>query len=135
MNDDFEQLQRLKQENAALRQQLSLKPYLQRMGLRNDAFGYVRHMLEERYDMSETGEFTAKEPMVTPASWHRWAESLRSSHPFLFGGSRTTSAEGRAGDNPWRKESFNLTQQALLTRRDPALARAMASEAGAGAKP
>jgi hypothetical protein len=128
MND--EELQRLKRENAELREQLSLRPFLQRSGIRSDAWGYVRSLILERYDLSEDGEFTAKDRLNTPASWHRYLEGLRSTHSFLFTGSRTTNQEGKSGGNPWAKTSWNLTQQALLTRRDPGLAKQMASEAG-----
>lgn len=45
--------------------------------------------------------------------------------PHLGGGAHTTPAK-----NPYKEDSFNLTQQALLERKDPATAKRLAAEAG-----
>lgn len=49
-------------------------------------------------------------------------------HGFLFADGKKATAQGRA--NPWKKESYNLTQQARIIRESPALAAQMKAEAG-----
>ena len=39
-------------------------------------------------------------------------------------------AEGFKGANPWKPETFNLTKQGEIYRKDPELARRLAAEAG-----
>jgi hypothetical protein len=56
---------------------------------------------------------------------------LRLSSPHLFDSSRTTSQSGATGgENPFKKETFNLTKQGQLVRHNPALAERLKREAG-----
>jgi hypothetical protein len=62
---------------------------------------------------------------VTPAVW---LENLQSDAPHLFvpaGG----NAEA-APKNPWLKDGWNMIQQGEIFKRDPALARKLAADAG-----
>jgi len=48
------------------------------------------------------------------------------------GGSGSTSSNGkRPGINPWKQDTLNFTEQARITRENPALAETLAKEAGA----
>jgi hypothetical protein len=126
------ELEELRAQNATLQNRvmaLELEPYITRSGAKPEAIGYILHRLREHYTVDERG-VTAQIPGTVPVSWHRWLQALRSAEPFLFAQSRTTNQEGKSGDNPWTKSSWNLTRQALVVRRDPALARTMAAEAG-----
>jgi len=67
---------------------------------------------------------------VTPMTLAEWVEALGSDAPHLFeanaGGGAAGSGGGAAGNrsvkNPFRKESFNLTEQMKLQKTDPQLA-------------
>jgi hypothetical protein len=67
---------------------------------------------------------------VTPMSLAEWVDSLVSDAPHLFepsagsGASGSTSGGGvnRSVKNPYRKETWNLTEQMKLQRSDPTLA-------------
>jgi hypothetical protein len=62
---------------------------------------------------------------LSPMSFDEWADSLAAEAPHLFernsgggaAGSGTSSSSGVK--NPWRKESWNLTEQMKLIRSDP----------------
>ena len=69
----------------------------------------------------------------SPMTLAEWVEALVSDAPHLFeanagsgavgsGGGVTGSASARATRNPYRKETFNLTEQMKLQKTDPALA-------------
>lgn len=49
-------------------------------------------------------------------------------HGFLFADGKSPTSQGQA--NPWKRESYNLTQQARILRESPALAAQMKAEAG-----
>ena len=67
---------------------------------------------------------------VTPMTLAEWVEALVSDAPHLFaanaGGGATGSSSGGAarggGVNPFRKETWNLTEQVKLLKTDPGLA-------------
>ena len=67
---------------------------------------------------------------VTPLNLGSWVDALVSDAPHLFeanaGGGAVGSGSGGAGNrsvkNPFRKESWNLTEQMKLQKTDPALA-------------
>jgi len=62
--------------------------------------------------------------------------ALKKSDPFLFGvdlKGRTPEGTGkppRAQENPWKKETFNLTKQGEILRNDPDSAARLKAEAG-----
>jgi hypothetical protein len=67
---------------------------------------------------------------VTPMTLAEWVDALVSDAPHLFeanaGGGAAGSGSGGAGNrsvkNPFRKESFNLTEQMKIQKTDPQLA-------------
>ena len=70
---------------------------------------------------------------VSPMTLAEWVDALVSDAPHLFeanagsgaagsGGGAAGSASARASRNPYRKETFNLTEQMKLQKTDPALA-------------
>jgi hypothetical protein len=72
-------------------------------------------------------------------SMREWAEGLTKSAPHLFdpnagsgaGGGGGGGGNGDTGVNPWKKETFNLTEQGKIFQADPAKARRLAAAAGA----
>jgi hypothetical protein len=71
-----------------------------------------------------------------PMTIDQWIESQLAEAPHLFepnAGSGATgssdSASHAGSDNPWRRESWNLTKQGELVRKDPARARALQAAA------
>ena len=70
---------------------------------------------------------------TSPMTLAEWVDALVSDAPHLFeanagsgaagsGGGVTGSASARASRNPYRKETFNLTEQMKLQKSDPQLA-------------
>ena len=67
---------------------------------------------------------------VTPMTLAEWVDALVSDAPHLFeanagggaAGSGSGGAGNRSGKNPFRKETWNLTEQMKLQKSDPALA-------------
>ena len=67
---------------------------------------------------------------VSPMTLAEWVDGLVGDAPHLFeanaGGGATGSGSGGAGNrsvmNPFRKETWNLTEQMKLHKTDPALA-------------
>lgn len=69
---------------------------------------------------------------VTPMTLEEWVETQVADAPHLFEsnagggaagtGSGATGGSGRSGKNPFRKETWNLTDQMKLQKSDPALA-------------
>lgn len=74
---------------------------------------------------------------ITPMSFDEWTETLVVEAPHLFetnsGGGAAGSGSGGAGNgvkNPWKKESWNLTEQMKLQRNDPKQAQQLKAAAG-----
>lgn len=71
-----------------------------------------------------------------PLNIRDFVEDLAKKATHLFKPSKGAGAEGGSGGghaggkNPWKKETFNLTQQMQITRENPALATRLKSEAG-----
>lgn len=79
--------------------------------------------------VSDDGTVTGLDEQITP---------LKQSKPFLFkdgkpkGGVGYEPAGGSGGNtvNPFKKETFNMTEQGRLFKENPALAKSLAQEAG-----
>lgn len=72
---------------------------------------------------------------VAPMTIDEWIDSQVSDAPHLFepnagsGASGNSSTPAGASDNPWKRETWNLTKQGELLRKDPTRARALQSAA------
>lgn len=72
----------------------------------------------------------------TPLTPRSWVEQMKVKAPHLFKGSsgggaaNNASGAGGEGPNPWKKETWNLTNQGKLRRTDPEKARRLAIQAG-----
>ncbi len=72
---------------------------------------------------------------ITPMTVEEWIDSQLSAAPHLFESNSGSGAVGSGSpanvdrDNPWNRETWNLTKQGELIRRDPARARALQSAA------
>lgn len=70
-----------------------------------------------------------------PITFDEWLESQREIRPHWFPAPKGGQASGnRSGGsrpaNPWKKDSFNLTEQGIILRSDPQLAERLKAEAG-----
>ncbi|HWI57864.1 MAG TPA: hypothetical protein VNZ22_11605 [Bacillota bacterium] len=77
---------------------------------------------------------------VSPMDLEEWIETQVTEAPHLFesqaGSGGTTGSAGSSGaaplgDNPWKKETLNLTKQGELVKKDPTRARQLMAAAGA----
>jgi hypothetical protein len=74
---------------------------------------------------------------VTPMTLAEWVDALVSDAPHLFesnaGGGAASNGSGGVGNrsvkNPFRKESWNLTEQMKLQKTDPQLAKRLKAAA------
>lgn len=81
-------------------------------------------------DLKAKGLLTQEGNFTSPAIAHLLAEhGKRMQNDTLIG----NGAGGQGGGNPFAKDTFNITEQALLIRSDPAKARALAAAAGMSA--
>ena len=74
---------------------------------------------------------------VTPLSFNEWAENLVADAPHLFESNAGSGAAGcgsgsvnDGGKNPWRKQSWNLTEQMRIQRADPRRAEQLKAAVG-----
>ncbi len=69
-----------------------------------------------------------------PINFDEWLESQREARPHWFptpkgSGARGNRGGGPAGENPWKKDSRNLTRQGQILRENPDLAARLKAEA------
>src|SRR5688572_21833148 len=78
---------------------------------------------------------------LTPLTLDEWVAKLVVEAPHLFesnsGGGASGGGSGGVvnSDNPWKRDSWNLTRQGKIVRQDPARARALAAAAGVKLNP
>ncbi len=78
---------------------------------------------------------------LTPLTLDEWVAKLVVEAPHLFesnsGGGASGGGSGGvvSSDNPWKRDSWNLTKQGKIFRQDPARARALAAAAGVKLNP
>lgn len=70
-----------------------------------------------------------------PITLDEWLETQRETRPHWFptpkgGGAAGNRGGGQHGNNPWKKETFNLSQQGRILRESPELAERLKAEAG-----
>ena len=138
MSTTAEELAALRAENATLRGQLAvsqLTPELARAGIRPEAHDDALARISKAYRFdSERGKLVPVGADV-PGDVAEYLDQLKASAPHLFGVRAPTVIGGSARPedpavNPFKKESFNLTKQGQIAKRDPARAKRMAAEAG-----
>ena len=94
---------------------------------------------ERIFELTEEGQIVARDqvgvtPGIDPVQWlsdindegkkkHWWPQPSG-------GGAGGNEGNGQVKDNPWKKETFNLTRQGEITRRDPDLAKRLKAQAG-----
>lgn len=73
---------------------------------------------------------------AAPMTLDEWVQTLVADAPHLFegnsGGGASGNGSGGVGniENPWKRETRNITKQGEIFRKDPAKARALAAAAG-----
>lgn len=102
-----------------------------------DAQLIARHsgwVLEEGVPVLRKGEEVVR-GKNGPITFEEWLESQRETRPHWFptpkgSGSTGNRGGGQHANNPWKKDSFNLTRQGQLMRENPELAERLMAEAG-----
>jgi hypothetical protein len=150
--DSDRQLSALTSERDALNARLADVQINQRLieaatrrGLRGSAIPDVtaRARAVFRLDNGEPRAFEADGKTVrvgrngsSPMTLDEWVEGLVADAPHLFEGNSGGGASGGGSsgtaiiENPWKRETRNLTKQGEMLRKDPARARALAAAAG-----
>lgn len=143
-----EQIEALSKERDELNQQLTSElidnralAAASKAGVIPESMEVVK-MLAQREWKLEDGEpvlrnkdgeiVTGKKGALTFEEWA--TEQLHESHPYLFPQPKGGGAQGNKGaqggvTNPWKKDSFNLTEQGRIFREDPAKAERLKQEA------
>ena len=116
-----------------------------KLGLRGSAVQDLQARAEKTFKMvdgvAKALDADGKTPVfgkdgVTPLNFDEWAARQVVEAPHLFesnaGGGAVGNRSGGAGngDNPWKKDTFNLTRQGQVFQKDPARARSLMAAAG-----
>jgi len=117
-----------------------------RFGLRDSAVDDLIRRGREVFKRGEGGEVVATEadgsikfgPSGDPLTPEQFIKTLTAEANHLFdaskgsgsGGSGPGSGGSGSGKNPWKKETFNLTEQAKLVKSNPKVAKQMAAAVG-----
>jgi hypothetical protein len=129
--DDIAKLQA---ENVALQQQLAIQrltPELARAGVAAGAVDDVLRRVQADFRIVD-GRLTPLDPSL-PNDIGEYLANLRASAPHLFQSTSTTKADmpPSTANNPFRRDQLNITKQAQLIRKNPALAQRLQAEAAA----
>lgn len=128
----------------------TLKSELAKLDVLDDARDVVELLAKQSLRLSEingqyvvevldaSGNVRIKDAQMTPLSVGEFLAEMREKRPSLFkpddkrglGITRDTGTPGTQQDNPWAKESWNITQQMILTNKNPQLAAQLKSRAG-----
>lgn len=117
------------------------------LGLRGSAHEDLTYRGRQQFKLDEHGKPVAIDadgnvkygPTGEPLTPKDFVQGLTKTASHLFDPSQGSGAGGsgsggggggHTGANPWKKESFNLTQQSMLLKQDPAKAKVMAAQAG-----
>lgn len=150
---------RLRQENTALQGEIegfkasdrsrrigdSVLKAAQKMKVRVEAHDDVIAAADRIFELDDTGTVVAKDNVgVTPGvSPEVWLTDIQSKKPHWWGesvGGGASGGQGRTntGENPWKRDSWNVTKQGQIIRQDPRKAEQLAKAAGTkvgGARP
>ena len=146
------QLKALQDEAAGLRSNLKTLKIDQQItesgagfGLRNGAAPDLVARARSVFDLDDDGNIVARDAdgqqifnkAGEPLSPNDWVESMTKDAAHLFDPNEGTGSKGGAkgggplaGTNPWKKETFNMTEQGRILKEDPERARRLAAQAG-----
>lgn len=109
-----------------------------KLKVRSDAIEDVLLYAERLFDLEDgTNSVVAKDNVgITPGiSAEVWLTEMQNKKPYWWGETQGGGASGsRAGGqsvvNPWKADTWNMTQQGLMVRQDPKKAEQLAKAAG-----
>lgn len=103
----------------------------------SEAVGDVEFMAQAIFEVNEQGAVVARDgiPGVTPGiSPEVWLTDLKQKKPFYWPASVNGGGRGGkgidGGNNPWAKETWNMTEQGRIVTQDRAKADQLAAQAG-----
>lgn len=120
-------VQKMKDEAALNAKTYALKAKLTEAGAVDADYLIYKQGGIDKFTFDDTGKPVGVDDILNP---------LKESSPHLFKveqnpGYNPSSGNGAGGEkNPWKKESFNLTEQGKILKTDPAKAKQLASAAG-----
>jgi hypothetical protein len=123
-----EQIKTLQKEAADTAKTYALKAKLTEAGALDPDYLIYKQGGLEKFNFDKDGAPIGVDDMLKP---------LKESSPHLFksqegqGGYTPAGGAGNAGgNNPWKKETYNLTEQGRILKNDPVQAKQLASAAG-----
>ncbi|UOO87486.1 hypothetical protein [Neisseria arctica] len=108
-------------------------------GIHKTAFEDAIFRAKTVFDIDDDGNAVAKDGVFgkdgKPLTLKEWFGDMQESAPHWFpmpqgAGARGSGSSQPGQKNPWKKETFNLTEQGQIYRENPELARQLAAQAG-----
>jgi len=126
----------LHQKYTGTKRDIGLKDSLNEVGVASHLREYAEEYWSNRSQLDEEGNLVTKDGTPLNDAIKEWAESDKGKHFIAAPGNSGGGAGGGRGtgantkDNPWSKESQNLTEQMRIQRADPEKAKRLKAEAG-----
>ena len=131
-----EERDKLSQDYTATRTEVSLKDALNSIEVAPHLRRAAERLWSQDTTLDEDGNVVTKDGTPVGDAIKQWAESDEGKHFIAAPGNSGGGAGGGRGtgantkDNPWSKESQNLTEQMRIQRADPEKAKRLKAEAG-----
>ena len=106
-----------------------------------EAYDDVLLWADRIFEINETGSVTAKDnvgctPGIDPSAWFSEIQGKKAYWwPDSQGGGATGNNSGAGPANPWKKDSYNVTEQMKISAADPAAAKRLMQAAGIAPPP
>lgn len=131
-----QQAQQAQQELMSYKMDVVTSKFALKHKVRDDAIEDVQFMAQAYFEVNDSGDFVAKSNVngVTPGiGIETWLVDLKQTKPYLFPESSIPNSRKKNGsgmNNPWAKDTFNMTEQSKLTKENPTLAAQLKAAAG-----
>lgn len=117
----------LKKENESIRKTTALERALENAGCLDPGYVIYKHGGLDKFNFDESGKPIGVED-VTKSYRETMAHVFKPTEP--GGGYHPAGGGDPKGDNPWAKDTFNLTKQGEIYKNNPAQAKELMATAG-----
>jgi len=135
LNEATEERDQYKENYTSTKKDNGLKDALSQVNVVSDLKEYAEEYWSNRTQIDEDGNLVTSDGTPLQDAVKEWAESDKGKHFIAAPGNGGGGAPGgkNAGgspDNPWKKDSFNLTHQMEILNKEPDKAKRLKAEAG-----